>query len=168
MARDLDPDLLIIDLDMPGLDGFATLKRLSLGQSRLKVIVFSGLDSDRNAVRCKRAGASGFVSKNGSLQELEGAVQAILAGYTLFPTTHFSSVDCPSPLSTEEALIRCLSDRELGVLRQLARGYRIKDIAHELMLSEKTVSTYKIRLSQKLQVGNFLELVELAKRNGLT
>ena len=94
-------------------------------------------------------------------------MQIVLAGYTLFPTTVFSSVDSSSSLATEEALVKTLSERELTVLRYLARGHRIKDIAHELMLSEKTASTYKARHIVKLQMGNIIELIELAKRNGL-
>ncbi|WP_275671733.1 response regulator transcription factor [Pseudomonas arsenicoxydans] len=167
LARSLNPDLVILDIDMPKLDGFAVLQRLCSAQERTKVVIFSGLDASRYAIRCSRAGASGFVSKDGDINELLSAVQIVLAGYTLFPTTDFSSVDSSSRLASEEALLKTLSDRELAVLRNLARGHRIKDIAHELMLSEKTASTYKARLIVKLQVGNFLELVEFAKRNGL-
>lgn len=167
LVRKLTPDLVILDIDMPHLDGFSVLQRLAVGPQQSKVVVFSGLDSYRYAVRCSRAGANGYVSKDGPLEQLLSAVQVVLAGYTLFPTTHFSSVDTSSRMVSEEALLQTLSDRELEVLRQLVRGHRIKDIAKELMLSEKTTSTYKARLIVKLQVGNFLELVELAKRNNL-
>ncbi|WP_155736145.1 response regulator transcription factor [Pseudomonas chlororaphis] len=167
MARSLIPDLLILDIDLPKLDGFGVLQRLRDESDRIKVIVFSYLDLSRYAIRCSRAGACAFVSKDGNLSELLSAVQIVLAGYTLFPTTDFSSVDTSSRLATEETLIKSLSDRELAVLRQLARGRRVKDIAEEMMLSEKTASTYKARLILKLQVSNFLELVELAKRNRL-
>lgn len=167
LARSLAPDLVILDIDMPQLDGFSVLKRLCVGPERIKIIVFSGLDANRYAIRCSRAGASGFVSKDGHLDDLLSAVQIVLAGYTLFPTTDLSSVDKSSWRGSEEALIRTLSNRELIVLRHLVRGHRIKDIAEELMLSEKTTSTYKARLIAKLQVNNFLELVELAKRNSL-
>ncbi|WP_282597753.1 response regulator [Pseudomonas koreensis] len=165
LARSLIPDLVILDIDLPKLDGFGVLQRLRDESERIKVIVFSYLDLSRYAIRCSRAGAYAFVSKDGNLNELMSAVQIVLAGYTLFPTTDFSSVDTSSRLATEEALMKSLSDRELAVLRQLARGRRVKDIAEELMLSEKTASTYKARLIIKLQVANFLELVELAKRN---
>jgi two-component system response regulator EvgA len=165
LARNLTPDLVILDIDLPKLDGFGVLQRLRDESDRIKVIVFSYLDLSRYAIRCSRAGAYAFVSKDGNLNELMSAVQIVLAGYTLFPTTDFSSVDTSSRLATEETLMKSLSDRELAVLRQLARGRRVKDIAKELMLSEKTASTYKARLILKLQVANFLELVEFAKRN---
>ena len=167
LARELAPELVILDIDLPQLDGFAVLRRLCGEGDRCKIVVFSGLQADRYAIRCSRSGASGFVSKDGDLAELLSAVQIVLGGYTLFPTMDFSSVDSSSMLASEETLLKTLSDRELSVLRGLARGHRVKDIAQELMLSEKTASTYKSRLIVKLQVGNFVELVELAKRNGL-
>ncbi|MFJ3368258.1 response regulator [Pseudomonas sp. NPDC086251] len=165
MARHLTPDLVILDIDLPRLDGFGVLQRLRSESDRMKVIVFSCLDLSRYAIRCSRAGAHAFVSKDGDLPELLSAVQIVLAGYTLFPTTDFSSVDTSSRLASEEVLMKSLSDRELTVLRQLASGRRVKDIAQELMLSEKTASTYKARLIIKLQVANFLELVDFARRN---
>jgi two-component system response regulator EvgA len=164
-VRSLSPDLIILDMDMPHLDGFAVLQRLHAEPHPAKIIVFSGLDASRYAVRCARAGASGFVAKDSDLKQLMNAVQVVLSGYKLFPVTEFSSVDGSATLTSEKEQLETLSDRELTVLRALARGHRIKDIADELLLSEKTVSTYKSRLIAKLQVGNILELVELAKRN---
>ncbi len=167
LVRTLAPDLIILDMDMPQLDGFAVLQRLHAEPKAAKIIVFSGLDASRYAVRCARAGASGFVSKDSDLKQLTNAVQVVMSGYKLFPVNEYSSVDGSATLASEKELIETLSDRELTVLRALARGHRIKDIADELLLSEKTVSTYKSRLIGKLQVGNILELVELAKRNDL-
>ena len=166
-ARTKLPDLIILDMDMPQLDGFAVLQRLHTEPKPAKIIVFSGLDANRYAVRCARAGASGFVSKDSDLKELTNAIQVVLSGYKLFPVTEYSTVDGSASLSSERELIETLSDRELSVLRSLAQGHRIRDIAKDLLLSEKTVSTYKSRLIAKLQVGNLLELVELAKRNRL-
>ncbi|MGY4531878.1 two-component system response regulator EvgA [Pseudomonas sp. TE3786] len=166
-VRTLEPELIILDMDMPQLDGFAVLQRLHAEPKAAKIIVFSGLDASRYAVRCARAGASGFVAKDSDLKQLTNAVQVVLSGYKLFPVTEYSSVDGSATLASEKELIETLSDRELTVLRSLAKGNRIKDIAAELLLSEKTVSTYKSRLITKLQVGNLLELVELVKRNDL-
>lgn len=167
LVRSLSPDLVILDMDMPQLDGFAVLQRLHAEPDPVKIIVFSALDAGRYAVRCARAGASGFVAKDSDLKQLTNAVQVVLSGYKLFPVSEYSSVDGSATLSSEKELIETLSDRELTVLRALAGGRRIKDIAEELLLSEKTVSTYKSRLISKLQVGNLLELSELSKRNGL-
>jgi two-component system response regulator EvgA len=167
LARQLEPSLIILDIDLPVLDGFAVLKRLCGDYKNLKVLVFSGLKAEQYAIRCSRAGASGFVSKEGAIADLITAAQIVLAGYTLFPATSLSSVNASAQLSSEEDAIKTLSGRELSVLRYLARGYRIKDIASEMLMSQKTASTYKARLILKLQVSNQVELVELVKRNGL-
>ncbi|WP_143496835.1 response regulator transcription factor [Pseudomonas sp. Irchel s3a18] len=167
LVRRLEPDLLILDIDMPKLDGFSVLQRLSAGGGGVKTVVFSGLDTERYAIRCSRAGAHAFVSKNSNLDELLSAVKIVLTGYVLFPSTEFSSVGSSSGMASEEQLLKMLSDREIAVLRHLSRGYRIKEIAQLLMISEKTISTYKARLIEKLKVKNFLELVDLVKRNHL-
>ena len=167
LARSLAPALIILDIDLPQLDGFSVLQRLCGGADHCKVLVFSGLQADRYALRCARAGASGFVSKDDDLQELLTAVQVVLRGYTLFPLSDLTAGDTSAQQMGEVEVVKTLSARELSVLRYLARGYRIKNIAREMLLSEKTVSTYKARLIIKLQVDNQVELIELAKRNGL-
>lgn len=163
MTRELLPDLIILDIDLPFLDGFDVLHRISSGERSVKVLIFSGLSAEQCAIRCHRSGAVAYVSKDGELSDLLNAVTVSLAGYTLFPAISNSAIR----MGVEAEAIRALSVREFSVLRYLARGYRIRDIAQELLLSEKTVSTYKGRLVTKLQVENFVQLVELAKRNGV-
>jgi two-component system response regulator EvgA len=165
LLHSLKPDLLILDIDMPKLDGFSVLQRLSAEKGGVKIVIFSGLDTERYAIRCSRAGAHAYVNKNSSLDDLLNAVNAVLAGYKLFPSIESSSADNYGGLTPEIELLKMLSDREVAVLRHLCRGYRIKEIAQLLMISEKTTSTYKARLIEKLNVKNFLELVDLAKRN---
>jgi two-component system response regulator EvgA len=167
LARKLSPDLIILDIDMPHLDGFDVLQRLCANGERYKVLIFSGLQAESYSIRCSRAGAAGFVCKEGNLSELLTAVQIILAGYTLFPTTDLSSIDASSRLAPEKDMLKLISPRELSVLRYLARGYLNKDIAQEMLLSVKTISTYKARLIAKLQVANLVELADFAKRNEL-
>lgn len=165
LYRKLNPEVVILDIDMPELDGFEVLKRLRRGYDKCKFIVFSGMNSSRFAGRCERAGANGFLSKESDLAELLNTVNLVLSGYNIFPTTKFSDVNFS--LEQERHTIEKLSNRELTVLRKLAQGIRIKDISAELLLSEKTISTYKLRISEKLNISNFLELVEFAKRNGI-
>ncbi|MCU1719456.1 response regulator transcription factor [Pseudomonas sp. 5P_3.1_Bac2] len=169
LVRNLKPQLIILDIDLPKLDGFAVLQRLCDAEDAPKVLVFSGMAADQYAVRCSRAGASGFVSKDDDLDGLLTAVKIILAGYTLFPTIQLSqsTSSVPTHSSVEQDAIKHLSSREITVLRHLARGQRVRDIAKTLLLSEKTISTYKSRLITKLQVSNLAELIEIAKRNSI-
>lgn len=167
LARKLSPDLIILDIDLPQLDGFEVLKHLCANEKRFKVLVFTGQQAERYAVRCSRAGAASFICKEDDLSELLTAVQVTLAGYALFPTSDLSSVDTSSIQTPEEDMVKKLSARELSVLRYMARGYLNKAIAKEMLLSVKTVSTYKSRLITKLQVANLVELIEFSKRNEL-
>lgn len=167
IAQTLQPDLIILDIDMPGMDGFAVLKRLCIAKMQSKVVVFSGLDAGRYSFRCSTAGALAFISKDGELRELLGAIQSVLNGDSLFPITGFTTVDSQYGVVSEGGMLQTLSNREVVVLRHLVRGRRIKDIAEGLMISDKTISTYKSRLIQKLKAENFLELVDMAKRNGI-
>lgn len=169
LARSLKPQLIILDIDLPQVDGITVLQRLCSGDDSFKVLVFSGMGADQYSIRCAREGASGFISKSGNMEELLNAVSIILSGYTIFPTSHLPTFSATSSnkFDNESEAINQLSTRELTVLRYLARGQRIRDIAKTLLLSEKTISTYKTRLITKLQVDNLAELIEIAKRNSI-
>lgn len=166
-ARKLLPGFIILDIDLPKIDGLGVLEHLCGNGSHFRVLIFSSLQSKRYAIRCSRAGAAGFVCKESNLSDLLPAVKIVLGVYTLFPTTKFSSVSYTSRQITEEEAVKTLSSRDLAVLRYLARGYRVTDIARELFLRVKAVSTYKNRLITKLHVANLIELVEITKRNEL-
>ncbi|MFK7699300.1 response regulator transcription factor [Pseudomonas caspiana] len=161
------PDLIILDIDLPNIDGFEVLRRLAKEEDNYKVIVFSAMSAERFSDRCQRLGAVGYVSKVGELSDLITAVQVVVMGYTLFPVIATTSVDKEDSTISEEELIKSLSPRELVVLRHIVRGLRIINISDEMMLSSKTISTYKARLLTKLRVGNVPDLVDLAKRNGI-
>ena len=166
LVRAANPQLVILDIDLPQLDGFEVLKRLCQIDGGAKVIVFSGMSAEQYAVRCSRAGAAAFISKESDLSELLSSIPIVLAGYTLFPKAQSFQEISQGP-DAEAQVIQSLSAREISVLRLLARGCRVRDIADEFLLSQKTISTYKIRLEQKLGVNNLAELIEIAKRNGV-
>lgn len=163
LAKSLLPDVVILDVDLPRIDGFGILSRMFAAGVNAKVIVFTGLPKEQYAVRCMRAGASGFISKEENILNLPGAVKMVLDGYSLFP--NIAEHGGLAAGSSEPEVLEELSSRELAVLRYLARGYRIKEIAHEMLLSEKTVSTYKARLKLKLKVDSTLGLIDFARRN---
>ena len=95
-------------------------------------------------------------------------MKAVLAGYSYFPANTIHMLRDNSQAASQESLkLAQLSDREITVLKLLARGMGNQDIAQQLMISHKTVSTYKVRLQRKLSVENLIAMVELAKRNGL-
>ncbi|MEB0140760.1 MULTISPECIES: response regulator transcription factor [unclassified Undibacterium] len=167
-AKLLLPDLLVLDLALPTLDGLEVIARLRSHDMAVPVLVFTSHKPSVFMRRCQRAGASGFVWKQGDLLEVRHAVNTILSGHTYFRRPH----DLPLiPNDTEEIeveLLDHLSNREFRVLQCLTDGMLNKDIAKSMMLSEKTVSTYKTRLLAKLKMQSLLELIEFGKRNDVT
>lgn len=163
--QSLKADLIILDIDLPGMDGFEVLRRLSAHKFQAKVLVFSAMPTEGYSIRCSRLGAVGYVSKMEELTGLLNAINMVMKGYTLFPVTNNSRVDRVGELETEHELIGSLSDRELVVLRYLSRGYRVNQISQALKLSDKTVSTYKARLLKKLSFDNIADLINFARFN---
>ena len=166
MVRECLPDLIILDISIPKLDGLEVLCRFNAMNTQMKTLVLTAQSPTLFATRCMRSGADGYVCKEGDLSELLSAIRAVLSGYNYFPSQalNASGVD---PNSQELELFKSVNDRELMVLQLFAQGRTNKEIAKGMFLSNKTVSTYKKRLMQKLKAKSLVELIELAKRNAL-
>ncbi|MGE7958037.1 response regulator [Pseudomonas sp. NPDC089530] len=167
MARQHEPELILLDIAISRLDGLEVINRISGLKLSSKILVLTSQPAAFYAMRCMKAGAAGYVSKTDELSELSKAIKALMAGYTLFPNLAVSSVRRSGIDSTELEMIRGLSDRELIILQQLARGLSNKEIGDAMLLSNKTVSTYKTRLIEKLNVKSVVYLADFAKRNNL-
>ncbi|QRY78441.1 response regulator [Pseudomonas sp. PDNC002] len=165
-ARVCKPDLMILELSIPRLGGLEVLQRLVAQESPVKVLVLTSQDSEYFAGRCLTAGASGFVSKQENPQAVREAVRAISQGHSYFPSHALGSVSAAEEAGHGE-LLKGLSVRELTVLQLLARGLSNIAIADQLAISDKTVSTYKVRLMQKLRAKSLVELIDIARRHGL-
>ena len=160
------PDLLILELALPRLGGLELLRRLHQAGSKSRTLVLTAQDTEHFAGLSLQAGSSGFIGKQQSLDELLSAVASVLGGHSYFPSQALDSLTKGGP-QDEKVQLASLSAREMTVLRYLASGSSIKRIASELALSDRTVSTYKTRLLEKLNVGSLAELLELAWRNHL-
>ncbi len=158
-CRQHKPDLVILELSLPGVGGLEVIQRLKKQHAALKILVYSEQHADHFAARSLAAGASGFVSKFDAVATLSTAVNVVLDGKTWFTHEVFES--------TREDELGPLSPRELVVLQLLTRGMSNNEVAAQLALSFKTVSTYKTRLLTKLHAASLVELVEIAHRNGL-
>ncbi|MBN3842373.1 response regulator transcription factor [Burkholderia aenigmatica] len=172
-VRALKPDLVILDLVIPDLDGFSVMDRLRGAELGASILVLTSGDTRNYAMRCLQAGASGFVCKDDGLDEISKAVKALLAGYSYFPqvVTNMLRENLQEISATESmglaAELDGLTDREMTVLGLLVKGMNNQEIGRTLMLSHKTVSTYKVRLMSKLNAPNMVELVKVAQRNGI-
>ncbi|CAB3640052.1 response regulator transcription factor [Achromobacter pestifer] len=160
--RDLSPDVVILDIGIPKLDGLSVISRMLAINPATNVLVLTSQSSEAFCHRCMQAGAKGFISKDEDLNKLVSAIKAVMAGYSVFPSMSVASEHGRLP---EPDMIKRLSDREMMVLQYLAQGQSNKEIGETLLISNKTVSTYKTRLLQKLGMASVVELAEFAKRN---
>ena len=166
MVRECLPDLIILDISIPKLDGLEVLCRFNAMNTAMKTLILTAQSPTLFATRCMRSGADGYVCKEGDLSELLSAIRAVLSGYNYFPSQALNTSGQEGSCEELE-LFKTVNDRELMVLQLFAQGRTNKEIAKGMFLSNKTVSTYKKRLMQKLKAKSLVELIELAKRNAL-
>lgn len=160
-------DLLLLDINMPGGNNIKVIKELLSLQPELKILIFSSYEENLYALRYINAGACGYLNKSTAMSELKNAIESILTRgkymseavkelYIQKLTTSKSSFDKSNPLHK-------LSNREMDVAKHLIKGLGILEVAKLMELSSSTVSTYKSRVFEKLNVGNIPELIELFK-----
>lgn len=159
-------DLVILDIEMTGTDGFVLLKRIRNLNKDIKIPFLSSKSEAFYAGRAIRAGANGFVSKRKDLGEIYNAVEMILTGYSFFPSETLSFINHIGS-RTGAAVDMPLSNREVTVLRYLANGLSNKEIADQLLLSNKTISAHKSNIFSKLGVQSIVELIDYAKAHEL-
>lgn len=159
-------DLIILDVELPGTDGFSLLKRINEVDPSIKVLFLSSRSESFYAGRALRAGANGFISKRKDQKDIFRAVEMLLAGYSFFP---FETLNLLSNNSLRRGDLSelPLSNREVTVLRYLANGLSNKEIAEQLLLSNKTISAHKSNIFSKLGVQTIVELIDYAKAHEL-
>ena len=167
LAREHLPDIVILDIGIPKLDGLEVIARLAGTSANTKVLVLTSQAPGHFSMRCMQAGAAGYVCKQQELTELLSAIKAVLSGYSYFPNQALHKARIILNGGTEAEMVERLSGREMMVLQQLALGRSNKEIADGMFLSNKTVSTYKTRLLAKLNARSLVDLIELAQRHGL-
>jgi DNA-binding NarL/FixJ family response regulator len=161
----IDPDLLLVDISLPGMDGIELIKIVKKRKRRLPMLVLSMHAEAFYAERAIRAGAKGYVMKHASTDTLLAAIRKVLAGKIFLSpamTEKLLEKAAGSELTGSESPVDCLSDRELEIFKLIGHGLRTQKIAEELQLSIKTVETYYSRIKQKLGIKDASELLQLA------
>lgn len=166
LAGELDPDIVLLDLEMPGLDGVAALQQMRVAHPGRRVIVFTAFDSDERIVEALRAGAQGYLLKGVPRQELFDAIRVVHGGESLLQPIVASKllhhITQPPPPTLD-----ALTPREQEVLNLLATGLQNKEISLQLNISERTVKFHVSSLLSKLGAGNRTEAVAIAAQHNL-
>jgi DNA-binding NarL/FixJ family response regulator len=170
LARELAPDVVVMDIHMPGLNGTEAARRIAREVKGARVLMLS-MSADKQYVRAALdAGAAGFLKKSCSMDELVKAIGQVAAGYSyLDPQVAATVMDLArrDPREPEAGRLAVLSSREREVLQLVAEGHSNQGIAEQLHLSEATVDTHRRNLMRKLGVRGVAELTRLAIREGL-
>jgi len=157
------PDIVILEMDIPEINGIATVRKLKEINPNIKVLIFSSQSETVYALSAIRAGACGYLSKTARIDQILTALTQLKEGKIYL--THALSEQLKKEKSgdKEKSAFRKLSSREIEVLKLLASGKKNKEVAGGLDINEKTVSTYKSRLMKKLNVTNIVDMLQHAK-----
>ena len=161
--KKVSPDVVMLEMDIPDINGIATLRKMKLEFPEAKVLMFSGQSEDVYALSSIRAGAFGYLSKAAGLEYIAAAITKVSEGNMFITNELAQRLAFDEGSKKPRRFFRKLSTREIEVLKLLASGKRNKEVAEGLNLNEKTVSTYKARLMRKLNVDNLVDLLQQAK-----
>lgn len=162
LVREHDYDIAVLDLTMPGRSGIELVRQMKEEKPGLRVLVLTMHSEEQYAVRALKAGASGYLTKESAADQLVTAIRRIAAGgaFVSPETAQRLAVDVTAPAGAAPHTL--LSDREFQVFRLIAGGRSVSEIARQLSLSVKTISTHKTRIMQKMRLANQAELIRYA------
>ncbi|EMR12099.1 two component LuxR family transcriptional regulator [Methylophaga lonarensis MPL] len=162
----LMPDLLIMDMSMPGMGGLEAIRRIKTRDHNAKVIIFSMHEEALYAIQALSSGAVGYVLKSAELGDLLQAIKQAMLGKSFMSAAIAQKIALKS-LAGEYSSIEQLTAREFEVFCLLAEGKKVSEISDLLMISQKTVATYQTRIKKKLNIDSAVDLVRLAVQYGI-
>lgn len=154
------PDIILLDLTMPGIDGFEILEKLKKHLKKIRIIVISMHDDGNYILKCAKAGAYGYLMKNADEEELTTAIHKVYRGARYY-NTEISAMMFDN-LSLQNSISEKLTKREIEVLKCLSEGLTAKEIAEKMFISTRTVETHRANMMKKLDVKNTAELIKRA------
>jgi two-component system, NarL family, invasion response regulator UvrY len=160
-------DVVVLDITMPGRSGLDVLREIKRLRPKLPVLILSMHPEDQFAVRMLKSGAAGYLTKESAGEELAGAIRKVIAGGRYISPSLAERMASYLDMDVLKAPHERLSDREYLILRMIASGKQVSQIARELSLSVKTISTYRARVLQKTDLKNNAELTRYAVERGL-
>jgi len=169
LAGKLAPDLVLLDIGLPGIDGIETTRRLGKLSSHIRVIILSVYEDESLLREAIKAGAAGYVIKRAAEEELIAAIRAVSRGdmYIHPAITRLLVKDLSPTVESKQGALDTLTPREMEVMKYIIRGFTNRQVAEALFISIRTVEGHRASLFSKLGLKNRVELVEFAEKNGL-
>jgi DNA-binding NarL/FixJ family response regulator len=171
LTRQLSPDVVVMDIGMPDLNGIEATRQIVKESPRIKVIGLSMHSSKKYIREMFKAGASGYLLKNCSFEELTEAINVVIAGKTYISPSISTAVIgdyISGAVDDKSSVFAVLTEREREVLQLLAEGKTTKQIAERLHISSKTVEAHRLKIMHKLDIDNIAQLTKYAIQEGLT
>ncbi len=166
-CRQTEPDVILMDMDMPGMGGLEATKKILRFSPEAKVIMLTVHTEDPFPTKVMQIGAAGYLTKGAGPNEMVNAIRAVNSGQRYLPAEIAQQMALSQFKSAEENPFSELSDRELQIMLMITRGDKVPDISEHLHLSTKTINSYRYRMFDKLGIGNDVELTHLAIRHGM-
>lgn len=166
-CRETEPDIILMDMDMPGMGGLEATKKILHFAPEAKVIMLTVHAEDPFPTKVMQIGAAGYLTKGTAPNEMVNAIRAVNSGQRYLPAEIAQQMALSQFKSNEENPFSELSDRELQIMLMITRGEKVPDISEHLHLSTKTINSYRYRMFEKLAIGNDVELTHLAIRHGM-
>jgi two-component system invasion response regulator UvrY len=167
LAKQLHPDLVLMDINMPGIGGLEATRKLRQFDPNIKVIVLTMHKEGPFPSNLIKAGAKGYITKDCGVKETLSAIASVLKGDTYISSQVAQNLAVEMLTSGSENPFEGLSQRELQIMMMILQGHKIREIAEKLNLSSKTISTYRYRLFEKLKVKNDSEMARVAIQYGM-
>ncbi len=168
LLRQVEIDLLLLDMNMPGISGEILIARLHVQYPKLPILVLSMHNEIHIAQRALRAGALGYLTKDRDPETLLVAMRRVVSGQRYLDPALAEQIALQSSGLKQQTYVESLSDREFQILRLLAHGMSVNQIAEQLVISNKTVSTHKTRLMEKMGFSSTADIVRFAMTLGIS
>ena len=165
--KEYTPDVVVLDLNMPGIDGLETIRRLKSMNQEVRILVFSMNGSETMIRHTLESGAKGYLDKKSGKQQMVKAVRQVARGESFIDAEHVAQVTLQKLFSTPEDPMSILSSREFQIFKMLAEGHSISEIADLISISPKTVGGHHTNIMRKLAIHNDSELTRLAIRHNV-
>lgn len=165
--RSHKPDVVLLDMKMPGIDGWEVTRRLHKSHPEVKVIAVTALSTESLPSRVLQLGAMGYLTKESGSQDLSAAIRKVYQGERYLSAEIAQKMAIDSLQAHQDSPFDALSEREMQVMLMITRGMTVQDIADRLFLSTKTINGYRYRIFDKLDVKNDVELTYLAMKHRL-